>query len=202
MSNYFNFIMTLIILAFTTTTSAKQLYKGYILTLEGQKIEGVIKSNNVTMDQIKITFIKDDKTQVYKAKHLQGYGYKYFYKNSSNDTIAVWRHYRSKMAHSYAPKPFTSKLAFMEIIEEGEVIVYDYYAEVPKDITEPYKRFFYLERKGVSQLVEVSKNNFNQTTKNFFGNMPQLTNKIGKVNYQFRNTQKIAKTYNQARIKL
>ena len=197
MKNIFTIAAIFIILACTSTTTFAKTYKGYIMTKEGEKVNGKIKARNVTIDQVKITFITDGKKKTYKPKNIQGYGYEHLGENQFGETVYTWRHYRSKMAQSFAPRPFTSKHVFMEIMEEGDVTIYDYYVESPSDIKNPYKRFFYVERNGDNELIEFSKENFVTAAKSFFADAPELASKIGKINHRFRHAYRIVQLYNK-----
>lgn len=197
MKNIFTIIATFAILAFTTTTISAKQYKGYIITKKGQKVEGFIKARNVTIDQVKITFINNGKKKTYKPKDIKGYGYEHLGENQFGEDVLTWRHYRSKMAQSFAPRPFTSKHVFMEIMEEGNVTLYDYYVEAPSNIKNPYKRFFYVEKSGSNEMVELSKDNFIAAAKKFFADAPALASKIGKTNHRFRHAWRIVQAYNK-----
>ncbi len=181
------------VLAFTTTVFSKEdTFKGYIITLQGKRMDGFIKTRNVTTDQMKITF----EGVSYKPFEIEGYGYEEKGENQFGEAALQWRHYRSKKAVSFAPKAFASKDVFMEIMQEGEVTIYDYYVETPQDIENPYKRFFYMERKGANDWVEVSETNYVEIGKKYFEDNKDIVKQMGGVNYRFRNMWNIVKIYN------
>lgn len=184
-----------ILLAFNL--SAKEsTFNGYIINKKGQRIEGQIKSKNVTVDQMKITFIDGNIKVIYKPIDLIGYGYEFKGENEFGEDTFVWRHYKSKTAQSHAPRFYASKEVFMEVMEEGEITLYDYYVEIPKNIEEPYIRFFYMERLGSDELIEVSTENYIETVSMQLEDNYELANKIGTVNHRFRHLWKIVRLYN------
>ena len=124
------------------------VFRGYIINKDGQRIDGQIKTKNVTTDEMKITFIEGKTKIVYKPEDLIGYGYEFLGENEFGEETRVWRHYKSKTAVSLAPRFYASKVVFMEMMEEGEVTLYDYYVETPGNIDNPYTRFFYMELQG------------------------------------------------------
>lgn len=187
--------IVLAILCVTTTVFGAK-YKGYIINKEGVKLTGLIKTKNVTSDQIKIVFYQGKKKSTHKPTSIQGYGYEHVSENQFGEDVLDWRHYRSKTAQSYAPRVFTSKEVFMEIMEEGEVTVYDYYVQVPSNIEDPYKRFFYLERKDSNEFIEISKKNYIQEAKSYFSDYRKLASKVGKINHRFHHLYKVVKLYN------
>lgn len=189
---------TILILLISINLNAKnKTFKGYIIDKEGKRIEGKIKTKNVTVDQIKITFIAEDDTKsLYKPQDIIGYGYKAQGENEFGEDTFVWRHYKSKTAQSYAPKAFASKEVFMEVMEEGEITLYDYYVETPSDIENPYKRFFYMERIGNDELQEISVDNYIDVASLYFEDHTELSDKIGTVNHRFRHLWKVVRLYN------
>lgn len=192
-------LLTLLIATLVSLTiSAKEsnTFKGYIINKKGQRIEGQIKTKNVTVDQIKITFIEGNTKIVYKAPNLLGYGYEHKGENEFGEDVLTWRHYKSKTAISFAPKVFYSKEVFMEVMEQGEITLYDYYVETPRDIDNPYKRFFYMERAGSDELIEVSKGNYTQVVAMELEDNADLADKVGTVNNRFRHVWKIVRIYN------
>ncbi len=188
-------VLVVMVLGVTTTVFGKK-YKGYIVNKNGIKIEGLINARNVISDQVKITFYQGRKKKTYKPKDIQGYGYEHIGENQFGEDVYQWRHYKSKIAQSFAPRAFASKQVFMEIMEEGEVTVYDYYVQAPSDIKNPYKRFFYLEKQGSKEFIEISKDNYIETAKDYFGDYNELASNIGKINHRFRHLYKVVKLYN------
>lgn len=183
------------LLAFSV--SAKEAtYKGYIINANGLRIDGQIRTKNVTTDQMKITFVDGDTKIIYKPIDIIGYGYENIDENEFGEDVKMWRHYKSKIAVSFAPKAFASKEVFMEIMEEGEVTLYDYYVETPGNIENPYKRFFYMERIGSSELTELSQDNYVAVATAYFEDNYELSSKIGTVNHRFHNLWKIVRIYN------
>lgn len=193
--------MRLLTLIFTllislSLTAKENTFNGYIINKKGQRIDGKIKTRNVTVDQMKITFLQGKTKIVYKPTDLIGYGYEFKGENEFGEDTYVWRHYKSKTAQSYAPRFYASKEVFMEIMEEGEITLYDYYVEVPGDIENPYKRFFYMEKTGSEDLIEISEDNYIETTATYLESHTELSEKIGSVNHRFRHLWKVVRLYN------
>jgi hypothetical protein len=177
--------------------SAKEtIFKGYIINKGGERIDGEIKTRNVTVDEMKITFIERQTKIVYKSTDLIGYGYEFLGENEFGQVTRIWRHYKSKTAISYAPKFYASKEVFMEVMEQGEVTLYDYYVETPGNIDSPYTRFFYMERQGTNELIEISEDNFEQSAGVYFADNEKLAQSVGTVNNRFRHLWKIVRLYN------
>lgn len=174
----------------------KSTFSGYVITKDGEHISGKIKTRNVTTDQMKITFIQGKVKTTFKARELSGYGYEHVGENQFGEDVLTWRHYKTKTAQSFAPKAFASKIVFMEVMEEGAVTLYDYYVETPRDIENPYKRFFYLERESDNGLIEVSKTNYEELAAMYFEDNFELANKVGTINHRFRHLYKVVKIYN------
>ncbi len=192
----FTFTILTTLLITVSVFAKKSTYKGYIITMDGERIEGKVKSKSVTTDQMKVTFFQGKEKTTYKAKELAGYGYEHVGENQFGEDVLTWRHYKTKKAQSFAPKAFASKTVFMEVMVEGTVTLYDYYVETPRDIENPYKRFFYLEREADAQLIEISKNNYEELASIYFEDNFELADKIGTINHRFRHLYKVVQIYN------
>ena len=180
-----------------SNVAAKEfIFNGYIINKDGQRIDGQIKTKNVTVDQMRITFIEGRTKIVYKPTDLIGYGYEFLGENEFGEETRVWRHYKSKTAISYAPRFYAPKEVFMEVMEEGEVTLYDYYVETPGNIENPYVRYFYLERQGSNELIEISEENFAATVTAYFADNAELAQNVGTVNNRFRHLWKMVRLYN------
>jgi hypothetical protein len=182
---------------FAINISAKEtVFKGYIINKDGQRIDGQVKTKNVAVDEMKIIFIEGRTKIVYKPTDLIGYGYEFLGENEFGEVTRVWRHYKSKTAVSYAPRFYANKEVFMEVMEEGKVTLYDYYVETPGNIDNPYTRFFYMERQGSNELIEISEENFTTTVATYFSDNTELAQNIGTVNNRFRHLWKMVRLYN------
>ena len=188
-------ILATILISFTSF-GKQSTFQGYIITKQGERIYGKIKTKNVTTDQMKITFIQGKSKSSFKAKELSGYGYEHVGENQFGEDVLKWRHYKTKTAQSFAPKAFASKVVFMEVMEQGTVTLYDYYVETPSDIENPYKRFFYLERESDNDLIEISKENYEELAAMYFEDNYELAEKVGSINHRFRHLYKVVKIYN------
>jgi hypothetical protein len=177
-------------------SAAETVFRGYIINKNGQRIDGQIKTKNVTVDEIKIMFIEGQTKIIYKPTDLIGYGYEFLGENEFGEVTSVWRNYKAKTAISLAPKFYAPKEVFMEVMEEGEVALYDYYVETPGNIENPYTRFFYMERQGSNELIEVSEDNFITVVGDYFADDSEITQNIGTVNNKFRHLWKIVRLYN------
>lgn len=190
----FTILTTLLITV--SVFAKKSTFDGYIITKNGERVFGKVKTRNVTTDQMKITFIQGKVKTTFKARELSGYGYEHIGENQFGEDVLTWRHYKTKTAQSFAPKAFASKTVFMEIMEQGTVTLYDYYVETPRDIENPYKRFFYLERESDNELIEVSKDNYEDLAAMYFEDNYELAEKVGTINHRFRHLYKVVKIYN------
>jgi len=171
-------------------------FDGYIINMQNERIEGQIKIKGLIAAQVKVTFIEKGKRSVYKPMDILGYGYQYFGKNEFGNNAYNWKHYKCKKAISSAPSMFISKTVFMEVIEAGNVTVYDYYAEKRNDIENPYNRYCYLEREGSDEWTEVTEENYISVASVFFKDNTELVSKIGMVNHHFRHLWKVVRLHN------
>ena len=76
------------LLAFSV--SAKEAtYKGYIINANGLRIDGQIRTKNVTTDQMKITFVDGDTKIIYKPIDIIGYGYENIDENEFGEDVTI-----------------------------------------------------------------------------------------------------------------
>ena len=66
----FTFTILTTLLITVSVFAKKSTYKGYIITMDGERIEGKVKSKSVTTDQMKVTFFQGKEKTTYKAKDL------------------------------------------------------------------------------------------------------------------------------------
>jgi hypothetical protein len=190
------FIVLLLSVFAINVFADQKIFDGYIINMQDKRVEGRIKIKRVTVDEVKITFTSEGKKSVYKPTDILGYGYQYFGKDEFGSDAYNWRHYKSKEAISYAPVMFAAKTVFMEVMEAGSVIVYDYYVEKRTNIESPYDRFFYLEREGSDEWIEVTEENYIAVVSVFFRDNIELAEKIGTVNHRFHHLSSVVRLHN------
>lgn len=169
--------------------------EGYIVTNEGEKIEGeVLLRRDKTYDEVRIKFVGADGSKtLYKATDIKEYGFRDIEDDEYGNRVWQWKYYVSQTV-DLAPIPFGPKTVFMERVSEGNVILYEYWVQVNKNIENPYLRIFYLQRGD--EFVKVTEENFTTVTAAFFSDNAEISSKMGDVNHRFRHLEKVVDRYN------
>lgn len=169
---------------------------GYILTSEGEKIEGDVIIGSITDNEVKVQFIREgsDKKKTYKAKQLQGYGYESVEEDDLGLEYKRWVHYE-KQKVDYPPKPFASTTVFMQKEESGSLTLYCYYVEVRNNRKQPYRYHYYIKDDG-GKLVKVEKKEFRKVAGKLFKDYKAMYSKIGKKDFQYKNLDRMVRDYN------
>jgi len=188
------FLLTL----FTFTSQAKKGEKnpGYILTLDGKKIEGEIIAGSITDNEVKIQFIPEgkDKKKTYKAKQLKGFGYEKVEEDDLGIEYASWVHYEQQKV-DHPPKPFASTTVFMQKEVSGDLSLYCYYVEVRNDRKNPITYQYYI-KDDFGKLVKIEKKDFRKTASKLFKNYKAMYSKIGKKDFTYKNLDRMIRDYN------
>ena len=193
-------LITIIIFSVASTSAArgpKGKLKGYVITKENKKVEGTVKVRNELFDQVKIRFTsKSGNTSNYKPSDIKEYGYTFNGEDQFGQESMVSIRYVAKEAED-APMIFAKTGVFMQVEEEGAVILYNYYIQNNGDVKNPVIRQYYLERENSDEFTKLTKKNFVEIAKIFFSDNPEIAQNMGKVNHRFRHLYKVVQNYNK-----
>ncbi len=181
----------------TGVESVAKIFKkeGYVITNTGEKLNGfLLLRRDKTYDEVKIKFIDHKgKKYTYKATAIKEFGFRDIQDDEAGNRVWKWNYYVSKTAES-APIPFGPKQVFMERISTGDVNLYQYWIQANKNIENPYKREFYLERGD--EWIRLTEENYVEEGSAFFSDNQELAIQMGEVNHRFRHMKKVTNRYN------
>lgn len=184
-----------LLLAFNVDAKIKKkIYKGYVVTTQGDTIHGKIQMLSPTLNEVKVKFINNEGIKrIYRAKELDGYAFKVpEIRKKKYQQPAEWIYYIKKEVE-YPPVPFGSTIVLMQRQVNGRTNMYNYYIETRSRETE-YDHIIYVE-KGTT-MVKISKQNYKKVIKRFLEDYPALQAKVGKRGYGFKHIENILKEYN------
>lgn len=161
-----------------------KMFSGYVVTIEGDTIQGRIEMISPTVNAVKVRLHKaDGSVKTFKAKTLRGYAFRVFqHDKKEGKTIDEWIFYtRKKM--SRAPMAFASMDVLVQQEIEGVVNLYNYYTE--SNEKQVMSHFYYLEQGG-KELVELSEENYRVELRKFVSDSPEFAKRTGsrKLTYQ------------------
>lgn len=192
-----NIVLLLLVLFVSVSVYAEKGDKvpGYIIEKNGKKVEGKIQIGSITDNEVKITFFsRSGKKNVYKPKHILGYGYE----ETDEDDLGIeetnWVHYEVAKV-DYPPKPFGSKTVFIQREEQGTVSLYCYYVEVRNNPRKPYRYFYYLKDEQ-GKMSKVEKGDFKKIARSLFKDYSAMTQRLGKKDFLYRNLDRLVRDYN------
>lgn len=193
----------LLLLPLFSTAFATNLYDikkdrvpGYIITLDGDKIEGEVVPGSVTDNETKVVFYADgkDKKKVYKPIELKGYGFQDQDEDDFGFGEGRWIHFETHKV-DYPPKPFGPTTVFMHREEEGALTLFCYYTEVRSDVKNPYKYTYYIKGSN-DQVKKVDKEGYRNIARSLFKEYNALSSRIGQKDFQYRNLDRMIRDYN------
>jgi hypothetical protein len=169
--------------------------EGYVITNEGEKLNGILSlRRDKTYDEVKIKFTDSEGNKfTYKADMIKEFAFRDIQDDEAGNRVWKWNYFVSKKVE-IPPVPFGPKEVFMERVVEGNVNLYQYWIQVNKDVENPYKREFYLERG--TEWVKLTEENYIDEAKKFFSDYEELAIQMGQVNHRFRHMENVAKQYN------
>lgn len=198
----FTFSMVVSLAAFTNPLDDKTPFdkreepvEGYIITKDGNRVEGEIIPGSVTDNEVKVTFINvAGKKKTYKPKDLLGYGYESEIEDELGLGETEWIHYETAKA-DYPPKPFSSTNVFMQRETDGSLSLFTYYVEQRSNPKNPYKYIYYLKDEN-GKLTKVEKSDFNKVAKKLFKDYTAMYNRIGRKDFAYNNLGRMVRDYN------
>ncbi len=166
------------------------VYKGYIVTLNGQQLTGQIGDIYYGANYSEVVFINDFGTPYSLHPMLiKGFSFK-----------------KDGVQYQYASKLENRKWTFLKVIVESEGLsLYrspDIAIENVFNGTELYARQrrargFYLQR-GDGEIIRMTAIGFRSKMRKLIGERtPELADKIGKKGYRFRDLEKIVREFNE-----
>jgi hypothetical protein len=169
--------------------------EGYVITNTGDKLNGhLILRRDKTYDEVKIKFIDhNNKKKTYKATDIKEFAFRDIQDDEAGNKIWKWNYYVSKKAKT-SPIPFGPKDVFMEKVSDGNVNLYQYWIQANRNIENPYKREFYLERGD--EWIRLTEENYVDLASEFFSDNEEISIKMGQVNHRFRHMKKVTNRYN------
>ncbi|WP_196892433.1 hypothetical protein [Aureivirga marina] len=204
-------IWSLLLFLILPVLSFSQFKKGYYLTNDSVKIEGLIKYNSLKNNPVKFKFKKSEDSEISKihqneAKEFSIYGdVKFVRANVMIDSSSI---VLERLSADRNPK-FVSKEVYLEVLEEGAVNLYSYIHQ------KNYKYFIRAKNEEIQQLVykrylvintgntlrhrrEIKHNNyFKQQLKNYLKCNAISLKKFKKLKYFKKDLREIIKENNQ-----
>lgn len=189
------------ILFATTALAEAKIYKGYVLTISGEKLIGEIEMLSPSLNEVKVKFIGQGNTkQLFKAKEVKEYAFVVKKWNKEEKTYdEQWITYVQKEVER-APVAFGSTTALIEREIEGTINLYNHYIEQNGNTEAPFTHVIYLE-KEVGNLISVTEENYKEVLKKMMSDNATLFEKIGKKGYTFPKLADILMLYNQEEAK-
>ncbi len=177
--------------------SAKKAFTGYVVTTDGEKIEGQVVVVSPTYNELKVKFVtSNNKKTTFKAKELTSYGFEvpqYNRETRSHETVEIT--YVRKEVED-APVRFGATDIMVERQVNGEIKVYNQYIEADSKIGGGVAHFFYVETANGMAFTKVTKSNYKKVMKAATADFPALQNKVGTSGFGYKHIVKIAETYN------
>lgn len=194
-------LLALVLLTFTSTTFAGQsakVYEGYVITNNGEKLEGKIQMLSPSLNEIKVKFISQtNEKKTFKAKEVKEYAFKVEkWNKSTRDYIEEWIFYSRKTVER-APIAFGPTKVLIERQVEGTINLYNHFIEQNATPEQPFVQVIYLEKNN-NELVNITKNNYKTVLKGMTTDYPALQAKIGTRGNGFKHIAQMVSEYNEA----
>lgn len=175
-------------------SKANKMYKGYVITLEGDTLKGKIEMLSPSLNEVKVKLVPTDgEVTIYRAKEITAYAFlvpdfdpkKKCFKDR-------WITYVKKKVER-PPVPFGPTEVLMQQEVKGAISFYNYYIETRSQIAD-FEHLTLVEKDG--EMFEVVKANYKKVLKKMVIDYPKLVKKIGKKGYRFKNLKRIITMYN------
>lgn len=198
-TNIFTIICFFTLLFVGSEVSAKNVFDGFVLTNNNEKLTGKVYVISPTLNELKVKFVSENgKKQTFKAQDLQSYTFevpKYNKATKSYGTETIT--YVRKVVED-APVRMGSKDILIERQVDGNIQVYNQYIEADDKIGGTIGHFFYVEKQdGSVDFTKITKENYKEVMKNATIEFVELHNKIGTSGFGYKHVVKIAQLYNQ-----
>ena len=175
-------------------SKANKMYKGYVITLEGDTLKGKIEMLSPSLNEVKVKLVPNDgEAIIYRAKEITAYAFLVpdfdIKKKRFNDK---WIFYVKKKVER-PPVPFGPTEVLMQQEIKGTISFYNYYIETRSQVAD-FEHLTLIEKDG--EMLKIAKANYKKVLKTMIIDYPKLAKKIGKKGYRFKNLKQILTLYN------
>lgn len=211
------FYIILTLSLFSTITIAQnskrnhvgEYVQGFIITSSMDTLHGLIKIEEYEFSEVRVKFkaVKKSKKKnkkrhykrkkTYTPKDLQGYAFKYLENNNSTQRVEKWVYYVRKEVDE-APRPFASRIVFLERKEAGSLNLYLYF--VRSNTSAKLNRYFIIEKANTGETKKVTQENFETIAAEFINDCSQLKNRVGRADFTYYNLDRIIYNYNRCMV--
>ena len=191
----------ILIIATATTSFAKtDYYPGKVVDNAGQAIEGKIGVVSPTYNEIKVKFIATNgKKKTYKVADLEGYSFEVpVFNRKTKKYEAKTVSFERKTAED-AVVDFGSKELFVEKAVDGNIEVFNHYAEGSDRMSQKLVHTFYVEKDGQIGFTKLTRKNYSAIMQDLTADMPELSKLVGTPGHGYKYIAKMAKTYNDTK---
>lgn len=176
--------------------------QGFIIENDKDTIHGLVKVEDYEFSEVRVKFKrrktkkkgKYKRRKTFKTDELNGYSFKVFENNNSNQIVDKWVHYERKRVDE-PPRPFASKNVFLERKETGTINLYLYFVRSNQGIK--LNRYFILEHGNSGYTQKVTQKNFDEVVESFIDDCSQLKNRVGRADFTYYNLDRIIYNYNR-----
>jgi hypothetical protein len=208
MKTYQTYVLPIfLILSLSTIANAQRPNKrekvqGFIINNKQDTIHGLIEIENYITAETRVKFTERQgkdyrKPKTYKPQNIKGYGIKIPVNNNSTQVVEKWVSYVSKKVEE-SPKPFVSKIVFLERKEMGIYNLYSYHVQSNADAKS--NLYFILEKANTGQMIKVTEDNFDEVTSNSLNNCNNIRSRLGRADFSYLNLDRIIYAYNRCAI--
>ncbi len=191
-------LLTIAIFAFSFSASAdaKKVYEGYVITTNGETLEGNIEMLSPSLNEVKVKFTSNaGKKSTFKAKEVKEYGFEVEQWNHKTR-----QHFTSKITYvkktvERSPIAFGPKEVLIERQVTGTVNMYNHFVEMNSNVETPFEHIIYVE-KTANELVVLTKKNYRTVLKEMVAEYPELQAKVGSRGNGFKHVAQIIETFN------
>lgn len=171
-----------------------KMYKGYVVTLEGDTLKGKIEMLSPSLNEVKVKLVPNEgEAIIYRAKEITSYAFivPNFDVKEKRFTDR-WISYVKKNVER-PPVPFGPTEVLMQQEVSGTISFYNYYIETRSQVAD-FEHLSLIEKDG--EMIKIAKVNYKEVLKKLMIDQPILAKKIGKKGYRFKNLKKLIINYN------
>ena len=187
MKNLFTYLL-LTFAAFTISLTAhgkKQLYIGYIITVENDTLEGQVQYVNPAYNELKVIFYKNGKKQKFSTSNANGYGFLVERYNKNTKTKSQeWVHYE-RLNVEKSPIRHGAKTIFVQRQLAGSITLYNFYTLKSTRINKRSYEHAYYVNDG-NDLTLVTRKNYRKVVRKLVSSNMDLYNKLGTAGYGYK----------------
>lgn len=181
--------LTLILATFTLSVAAhgkKQIYEGYVVTLDNDTIRGQVQYVNPTFNELRVIFYKDGDKRKFTPKELKGYGFVIErYNKATKSKEQEWIHYERRQVEA-SPIRQGAKEVFVQRQLSGSIKLYNFYTLKSNKINSRYYDHVYYISNGADNMTLVNRKNYRKVVRQLVSNNKELYNKLGTAGYGYK----------------